>query len=133
MAEELRMITQKAKKRIAEERDTADQKRRQELEERLSKRLEKIHDDANKAAELGNDSIIVAKLPEQSRFWGQSDRIVKPSELPYGDERELAILLEKEGFTIHAGFYNRWGNEAGDPPPGSTYAYWAISWAAHSR
>jgi len=133
MLEDLRKTTALASKRVVDEGKASDQKRQQEESERLSDRMGKIREDAKKKAEQGKDFLRIAELDQSSGFWGQPDRIIQPDELPYGDERKLATILKKEGFIIHAGFYNPWNNEMGDPPAGSTYAYWAISWKTHSK
>lgn len=136
MIETLRRISAEARDNIAKKRKIDDQAREEAQQTRLSERLEQIHNDALSQAKNGGEWLMVAKLDENSGFWGHHEREITPNELPYGDEQTLAQLLAEEGFTISAGWHSP-GDDMGDPPPESVWCYWAISWskkdAKHSR
>lgn len=97
-------------------------------EARVAGRINQIHNLALEQAKAGGTSLLVSKLDPKRyfKFWGRKRDEVEPSAL-YQDDRLIAEVLKREGFKLYIGWVTP-GNEGGDPPPGSVYNYFGISW-----
>lgn len=129
LLQKLQIISEQAHvDRISREEEER-KSRHSENEARLSKRIEQIHALALDQAEKGKTWLMVSRLDFDTygyKYWGHGDKDITPNEL-YGDDELLAEKLAGEGFGIYVGFVCP-DDRAGDPPPGSVFNYFGITW-----
>ena len=110
IAEKLHSISEQAKiDQAAEEekrdkiRQQEEERKQQEEERKFDERIKQIHQKAQSEAEKGETQSYILRLNRGGHGEFMDINNVRPSELQ-GDERKLAEVLQKEGFTLYVRF-----------------------------